>query len=306
MGEPEWVIETRELTKVYGTHRAVDRLSLRVPRGSVFGLLGQNGAGKSTTLRMLLGLVKPSGGEVLIFGQPMASERMTLLPRIGCLIEGPAFYPYLTGYRNLMAMGSLMGGVETARVQECLQRVGLGDRGGDRYRGYSTGMRQRLGIAAALLHDPELVIVDEPMSGLDPPAVVLVRDLIGQLRDEGKTVLVSSHMLHEVELACDQVAIIEKGEVIAQGEVKTLIKHEVGRVDVSTEDVDQALEAARALDFVQSAETSDGGIRVNVGEAHSHELNKALVGAGVRVTALVPRAQTLEELFHELAAKANA
>ena len=147
MGDPEWVVETRALTKVYGRRRAVSELGLRIPRGSVFGLLGQNGAGKSTTLRMVLGLVKPTGGDVLLFGRPLARERMRLLPRVGCSIEGPCFYPYLSGRQNLKALGDLYGGVSWSQVDAVLERVGLGGRGGDPFEDYSTGMKQRLGLA---------------------------------------------------------------------------------------------------------------------------------------------------------------
>lgn len=297
------VAETRDLVKSYGATRAVDGLDLRVPRGSVFGLLGQNGAGKSTTLRCLLGLVKPSAGKVLLLGEAMPTRRLSVLSRVGALIEGPAFYPYLSGARNLLLLGRLArpAGVDEAAVRRALERVGLADRGGDPYRGYSTGMRQRLGIAAAILHDPELVVLDEPMSGLDPPAVVRIRQLIAELRAEGKTVLLSSHMLHEVELACDEVAIIEGGRVVAAGSVAELLHPEAARVEVDTTESERALELARALPQVSRAELRPGGIVVELPAEESAQLNRALVGGGVPVSALRPRAKTLEELYHELA-----
>jgi ABC-2 type transport system ATP-binding protein len=305
MSDVERVVETRDLTKYYGTHRALDGLTLQVPKGSVFGLLGQNGAGKSTTIRLLLGLIRPSQGEVLLFGEPLAEARMKLLARVGCLVEGPAFYPYLSGEANLRSLGELCGEIEKGRVQAVLERVGLGDRGGDRYRGYSTGMRQRLGLAAALLHDPELVILDEPMSGLDPPAVVMVRNLIRELADSGKTVVVSSHMLSEVELACDQVAIINKGQVVAQGAVSDLIRPSGARVDVKTDAPERAAELAGALPYVTSATPGvDGVVTILLSEDRPAELNSALVDGGVAVSALIPHKRTLEDLFHELAAKA--
>lgn len=303
----ELVIETRGLTKLYGPHRAVSELELRVPRGTIFGLLGQNGAGKSTTIRMLLGLVRPSAGEVRLFGRSLAHERMALLGRVGCLVEGPAFYPYLTGEQNLRELGALAGGVRQEDVQRALARVGLGARGRDRYGGYSTGMRQRLGIAAALLHDPELVILDEPLNGLDPPAVLLVRDLIRELRGAGKTVLVSSHLLHEVELVCDQVAIVEQGRVVAQGEVTALLRTDRVRVAVSTPDPARAAEVARGLELV-SAVDEQGGERllIELREDAPARLNRALVEAGVEVAGLARHQRTLEELFHELAGAARA
>lgn len=298
------VIETRTLTKSYGATRALDGLELRVPRGAIFGLLGPNGAGKSTTIRLLLGLIQPTSGEVLLFGESLAKRRLQLLPRIGCLVEGPAFYPYLSGADNLQCLGDVAGGVSKDRVQACLEQVGLGERGKDKYRGYSTGMRQRLGLAGALLHDPELIILDEPLNGLDPPAVVLVRGLIQDLNAAGKTLFISSHLLNEVELTCNEVAIVQRGVVVAQGSVTELIRPDLARVDVHTGDVDQALEVARGLELVDTAEPLAGevsGIMVVLADDQPALLNQALVEGGVSVAALIPHQRTLEELFHELA-----
>jgi ABC-2 type transport system ATP-binding protein len=301
------VIRARGLTKRYGARTAVDRLDLEVPRGSIFGLLGQNGAGKSTTIRMLLGLTPPTAGEVLLFGRPLASERLALLPRVGCLVEGPAFYPFLSGRRNLELLGALTAPVPPGRVQQVLDRVGLGARGEDLFKGYSTGMRQRLGIAAALLHDPELIILDEPVNGLDPPAVLLVRNLIKSLaKDEGKTLLVSSHLLHEVEVTCDRVAIVEAGRVIAQGKTVELVRHGEGWLDLETNDAAAATEVAKATPGVASVEPREGGLRLRLAEPVAAEVARRLVGAGLELQALVPRRRTLEELYHELAAGKGA
>jgi ABC-2 type transport system ATP-binding protein len=299
------VLRTRGLTKAYGARLAVRGLDLDVPRGCAFGLLGQNGAGKTTTIRMVLGLVRPTAGEVTLFGRPLATERLALLPRVGCLVEGPAFYGYLSARDNLQLLGDVAGGVAPAQVQRCLERVGLGDRGGDLYRGFSTGMRQRLGIAAALLMDPELVILDEPVSGLDPPAVLVVRRLIRALvEEERKTVLISSHLLHEVEVSCDRVAVLEQGQVVAQGAVADLLRPDEAWVDVTTSDPDRAAEVARGLDGVRSVERRDGGLAVALGAPVHAALNRRLVEAGLEVSALVPRRRTLEELFHSLAGTA--
>jgi ABC-2 type transport system ATP-binding protein len=305
VSDSEPVIRTRGLTKAYGSRLAVSALDLEVPRGCAFGLLGQNGAGKTTTIRMLLGLVRPSGGEALVFGRRMATERLALLPRIGCLVEGPAFYPYLSGRKNLQFLGDIVGGVPPARVQACLERVGLGDRGEDLFRGYSTGMRQRLGIASALLLDPELVILDEPVSGLDPPAILVVRRLIRDLVErEGKTVVISSHLLNEVEVSCDRVAVLEKGKLLAAGRVDELVKKDEGWVDVTVVPVERATEVARGLEGVRAVEPREGGIAVRLDPARSAALNRRLVEAGLDVTALAPRRRSLEELFHELAGTA--
>lgn len=305
-GDGDLVIRTRGLTKAYGARFAVRGLDLDVPRGCAFGLLGQNGAGKTTTIRLLLGLVRPTGGEVLLFGRSMATDRMALLPRIGCMVEGPAFYPYLSARRNLRYLGDIAGGVAAARVDECLRRVGLLDRGDDLYRGFSTGMRQRLGIAAALLLDPELVILDEPVSGLDPPAILVVRRLIRDLVErEGKTVVVSSHLLHEVEVSCDRVAVIEQGRVVAAGEVKALLHPDQAWVDVTTPAPERAAEVARGLEGVRTVEVRPDGVAVGLEGTRAAALNRRLVEAGVEVSALVPRKRSLEELFHELAGTAG-
>jgi ABC-type multidrug transport system ATPase subunit len=305
----EPVVRTRNLTKLYGARRAVSGLELVVPKGSVYGLLGQNGAGKSTTIRMLLGLTPPTAGEVLLFGRSLARERLALLPRVGCLVDGPAFYPFLSGEKNLELLGSLTGPVTRARVREVLERVGLGVRGADRYKGYSTGMRQRLGIAAALLHDPELVVLDEPVNGLDPPAVLLVRNLIRDLAArEGKTVLVSSHLLHEVELTCDRVAIVEQGQLVAEGRVADLLREAGGLVEVELAagaDGAKALSVAKAVEGVTTAEATPNGLRLVLSAPVEAAVNRALVTAGLDVRAFVPRKRSLEDLYYELAAKAG-
>ena len=298
MGD-EPLVETVGLGKCYGTRWAVRNLALRVPRGTVYGLLGPNGAGKSTTIRLLLGLVRPSEGEVRLFGRSLARERLELLGRVGFMVEGPAFWPYLSAERNLLILGELAGGTTREEVRKALGRVGLEDRAGDLYRSFSTGMRQRLGIAAALLHEPELVILDEPLNGLDPPAILLVRQLIQDLaRKEGRTVLVSSHQLHEVELSCERVAIMRKGELVTEGAVEELLR-QTARVEVETPEPDKALEAARGLAFVTRAERQEATVLVELPDERRAELNAALCAAGVKVSALVPRRRTLEELFHE-------
>ena len=295
------VIQTRGLTKVYGQRTVVDRLELRVPRGLVFGLLGENGAGKSTTIRMLLGLVRATAGQVELFGRPFHEDPLGLLRRVGALIEGPAYYPYLSGAKNLQLFGDLSGGVSAERVQACLERVGLGDRGHDLYRGYSTGMRQRLGIAGAILHDPELVILDEPLNGLDPPAIVLVRDLIRALcRDEGKSVLISSHLLHEVELSCDEVAIMRKGVLLEQGAVGDLLQPGDRCVEVRCPNLAAARAIAEPLDWVTKVSEHEGNLVCELADERAADLNRALVEAGVAVEALIPRRRTLEELFADL------
>jgi ABC-2 type transport system ATP-binding protein len=215
------VVETRGLTKRYGSRTVVDALDMAIPPGVVAGFIGPNGAGKTTTLRMLLGLVRPSAGDGRVFGLPLHSPA-SYLPRVGALIESPAFYPGLSGERNL-AVQATLGGHSLARVPVVLERVGLADRGGDRYRTYSLGMKQRLGIAGALLGDPTLLILDEPTNGLDPAGIRDMRALVGSLAQDGPTVLISSHLLAEVQQVCDWLVVIEHGRLVFQGPTARLL-----------------------------------------------------------------------------------
>src|SRR5690349_4223136 len=213
----ELVIETEALTKRYGETSAVQELGLRVRRGEVYGFLGPNGAGKTTTLRMLLGLVRPTAGRAAVLGAP-AGER---LARIGAMVEAPAFYPYLSGRDNLRVLAG-HAGVARERIDVVLDEVRLLDRGGDRVSGYSLGMKQRLGVAAALLKDPELLILDEPTNGLDPAGMAEMRSLIRDLGQGNRTVLLSSHLLGEIEQICDRVGVIRGGKLVAEGTVDEL------------------------------------------------------------------------------------
>jgi ABC-2 type transport system ATP-binding protein len=215
------VVETNGLTKRYGSRTVVDALNMQIPAGVVAGFIGPNGAGKTTTLRMLLGLVRPSAGEGRVFSLPLHSPA-SYLPRVGALIESPAFYPGLSGERNL-AVQATLGGHSLARVPVVLERVGLADRGGDRYRTYSLGMKQRLGIAGALLGDPTLLILDEPTNGLDPAGIRDMRGLVRSLAEDGPTVLISSHLLAEVQQVCDWLVVIEHGRLVFQGPTARLL-----------------------------------------------------------------------------------
>ncbi len=215
------VVDTRGLTKRYGSRTVVDALDMQVPAGVVAGFIGPNGAGKTTTLRMLVGLVRPSAGGGQVFGRPIHTPA-GYLPRVGALIEGPAFYPGLSGERNL-AVQAALGGHSPARVPVVLERVGLADRGGDPYRTYSQGMRQRLGIAGALLGEPRLLVLDEPTNGLDPVGIRDMRALVRSLAEDGPTVLVSSHLLAEVQQVCDWLVVIERGRRLFQGHTARLL-----------------------------------------------------------------------------------
>lgn len=215
-------IVTEKLTRHYGERIAVDSLDLAVEQGEIFGFLGPNGAGKTTTIAMLLGLVRPSSGRALVFGHDVQRDLPAVLQRVGAMIEAPAFYPYLSGYDNLQVVARLRG-VNAARIPQVLASVDLGERGRDRVRTYSQGMRQRLAIGAALLNDPALIILDEPTNGLDPAGTVEIRNLIWAMAAEGRTIFLCSHMLHEVEQLCERVAILKQGRLLAQGRVAELL-----------------------------------------------------------------------------------
>ena len=229
----EAVIETHGLTKTFGRRTVVDGFDIEVPPRVVVGFVGPNGAGKTTTLRMLLGLVKPSSGGGRVLGVPLTSPA-EYLPRVGALVEGPAFYPGLSGARNLAAQAAL-GGHDPAQIRALLERVGLSDRGGDPYKAYSQGMKQRLGIAAALLGDPELLVLDEPSNGIDPAGIRQMRGLLRSLTDERRTVIVSSHLLAEVQQICDWLILIEEGKRIFQGSTQKLLAGGEAELVLATE-----------------------------------------------------------------------
>ena len=219
-----WAVETHGLTKRFGTNVAVDDVELLVPRGCAFGYLGPNGAGKTTLIRTLLGLTRADGGTMSLLGMPVPSERSRALARVGAIVDEPRFYHHLTGRQNLRLLGAARGGDADGRIPGSLARVGLAERADDKVGSYSMGMRQRLGVAACLLGDPELLILDEPMNGLDPAGMHEMRSMIESLVDEGRTVMLSSHLLDEVERTCDAVAIVDRGRVIRQGPIEELVR----------------------------------------------------------------------------------
>lgn len=291
------LVETSGLTKRYGARiTAVDDLDLGVRRGEVYGFLGPNGAGKTTTLRMLLGLIKPSSGTATVLGEEPGAPAG--LARVGALVESPAFYPYLSGRDNLRVMAHYSG-VAPSRVEEVLQQVELSGRANDRFKKYSLGMKQRLGVAAALLKDPELLILDEPANGLDPKGMADMRTIIRGVRGEGKTVLLSSHLLEEVEQICDRIGVILKGKLVVERTMEELRGREEGLL-VRAEPLEEAARVAEGLPEVEEAQVADGMLRLTADPARAAEINAGLVNAGVRVSELRPVERSLEEMFLEL------
>jgi ABC-2 type transport system ATP-binding protein len=290
------LIETERLTKRFGERVAVDRLDLRVRRGEVYGFLGPNGAGKTTTLRMLVGLVRPTSGTVRVLGAPPG--RPAALARLGVLVEEPGFYPYLSGRDNLRVLARYSG-VSTGRVAAVLDTVQLTSRGGDKFATYSLGMKQRLGVAAALLKEPELLVLDEPTNGLDPAGMADMRTLIGKLRDTGHTVLLSSHLLGEVQQICDRVGVIFKGRLLREGTVDEL--RAGGSLLVRAEPLATAAEVVGRLLGDATAVTVDNGtLRVEAPAERAPQINRWLVEAGVEVFELRSFEPTLEAVFLEL------
>ena len=291
----EYLVETKDLTKRYGNVRAVDRLNLAVRPGEVYGFLGPNGAGKTTTLRMLLGLVRASSGTAAVLGR-VPGDPETLV-RVGALVEEPAFYPYLSGRDNLRVLARFAR-IGEHGIDEVLDAVDLLGRANDRVKTYSQGMRQRLGVAASLLKDPELLILDEPTNGLDPAGMTEMRALIRRLGSGDRTVLLSSHLLSEVEQVVDRVGVISHGSLIVEGAVDEIRGR--GSVLVRAEPLSAARERVERLLGSERVEVVDGTLRLDSDPARLSQINRELVLAGVAVSELRPVERTLEDVFLEL------
>ncbi len=293
-------VETRGLVKRYGHVTAVDHVDLTVRAGDVYGYLGPNGAGKTTSLRMLLGLIRPDEGTAKLFGRDPMLEGVRALDGVAGFVEAPRFYPYMTGRRNLELVAALDGGDAAERIDSALETVDLDKRQHDKVKGYSHGMRQRLGIAGALLRDPRLLLLDEPTTGLDPAGMRDMRVLVHRLAEAGMTVLLSSHLMSEVEELCDRVAIVARGRVIHEGSLTELIASTAGRYELRTTDDDRAIVLAAAAQGIGDIAPAARGITFTGDERAVAALSLDLAQAGIGLQALVPRTATLEELFFRL------
>jgi len=290
-------VETRGLVKRYGELVAVDHVDLTVERGDVFGYLGPNGAGKTTSLRILLGLIRATEGSARVFGRDPLVHGAKALQDVAGFVEAPRFYPYLTGRRNLELLADYDEPVSRSRIDEVLEVVELRDRAKDRVGGYSHGMRQRLGIAAALLRQPRLLMLDEPTTGLDPAGMRDMRDLVRSLASEGITILLSSHLLYEVEELCNRVAIIRAGRVIYQGALRDLLATAAGSYSLRAVEPQRARALLLAQAGVDNVELQDGELRFTADEDAVAALSVALGQARIAFTALVPQRESLEDLF---------
>jgi len=298
------VVKTSGLTKRFGSPSkgilAVDNLTIEVRQGNIFGFLGPNASGKTTTIGMLLGLIRPTSGSIELFGQDTKQDLPSLLRRTSTVLENSPFYPYLSGLNNLEVFARTLGGVTQERIDEVLTTVGLKKRSKNKVKTYSLGMRQRLSIAVALLSDPELLILDEPTNGLDPGGIIEIRELIRSMSKEGKTIFLSSHLLHEVEQVCDHVTIINKGKVIAQGPVKELLRR--GRIlQMCVSNIDAAISLLMDIEWIKTVETDeDKVIFIEAPESKYPDINELLVKKGIRVSEMTTSEHTLEDFFLEV------
>ena len=291
------VISISRLTKRFGDRVALNSVDLEVPAGTAFGLLGPNGAGKTTLIRMLVGLANPSEGEIKVLGHMIPDEKLQALSMVGAIVEEPRFYPFLTGRENLEIVASLRSRSAMANIPDALERVGLSARSEDKVGGYSLGMRQRLGIARCLLVDPLLMILDEPMNGLDPPGILEIRELIRSLCDEGKTVLLSSHLLDEVEKTCDQVAILSKGSILASGSLESMLAGSGGSITIRTSSDELAVSILKESQLVSKIENLGKSLKISPNSSNQVVDYDRFVGSVVR--RLVEQNVDVFEIFQE-------
>jgi ABC-2 type transport system ATP-binding protein len=290
-------VATRQLVKRYGDLVAVDNVELNVDKGDVYGFLGPNGAGKTTTLRMLLGLIRPTSGRVELFGRDPLVDGARALDGVAGFVEGPRFYPYLSGRRNLRLLADLDGAGAVSRIDEVLEIVDLSDRAGDRVGGYSHGMRQRLGIAAALLRAPRLLLLDEPTTGLDPAGMRDMRELVKRLASDGITILLSSHLLAEVEELCNRVSIVRRGRVVYEGSLAELLASAGGGYRLQTVEPERARTVLLNQPGIVALSLDGEDLRFQADPDSLAAATIALGQARIGIRALVPQTATLEELF---------
>jgi ABC-2 type transport system ATP-binding protein len=308
--ETEWAVETHGLTKRFGANVAVNNVDLRVPRGCAFGYLGPNGAGKTTLIRMLLGLTHADSGDMSLLGHEVPKHRDQALARIGAIVDEPRFHAHLTGQQNLELLASHREPAAMDRIGPSLERVGMTQRADDKVAKYSMGMRQRLGVAACLLGDPQLLILDEPMNGLDPAGMHEMRSMISSLVAEGRTVMLSSHLLDEVERTCDAVAIVDRGSVIRQGPISELLAGASGYVQVECSDTEKALTVLSATSLGLQLDSGPTGLGITLPAGAGREviaaIARALLDNGIDLYRLQPVQMSLETWFLEVTSRLGA
>ena len=290
------VLEINNLSKKFGSIQAVDKLTVQVGQGSIYGILGPNGSGKTTTLGMVLDVIRPTSGSFQWFGQEISHSTKR---RIGALLETPNFYPYLTARKNLEIVAGIKG-ADPKQIAHVLHLVGLSQRTHTTFKGFSLGMKQRLALAATLLNDPEVLVLDEPTNGLDPEGIAEVRELILRIAAEGKTIILASHLLDEVEKVCTHVAVLQRGQLRAEGRVDTILSTK-DQIIIGTDDVPGALEVLKSLPFVASFQPERDTIHLTLHDKyHSTDVNRAMFEAGIVLSQLVVRRKSLEAQFLEI------
>ncbi|SDJ03136.1 ABC-2 type transport system ATP-binding protein [Frankineae bacterium MT45] len=306
-GDEQWAVQTQGLVKKFGSNVAVDGVDLRIPRGCAFGYLGPNGAGKTTLIRVLLGLTSADAGSMSLLGYPVPKHRDRALARVGAIVDEPRFHGHLTGRQNLRLLAAAREPEARSRIDPALERVGLNQRSGDKVSRYSMGMRQRLGVAACLIGDPQLLILDEPMNGLDPAGMHDMRDMIRSLVDEGRTVVLSSHLLDEIERTCDAVAIVDRGTVIRQGPINDLLAGTSITLQIDCSDPDRARTLLAATNLAAAVETLDDGVTATLhGDAQNDviaEIARILVSERIDLYRLQPVHASLESWFLQVTSR---
>jgi len=295
------VLRIENLHKSYKEKKIIDGVELSVKRGDIYGFLGPNGSGKTTTIRMILGLISLDQGSITLNGHDIQKDFKKAIRKVGAVVETPKFFQSYSGYKNLKLMAQLYSDLPSGRVEEVLEMVGLKNRGRDKVSNYSLGMKQRLGIAMALLNQPEVVILDEPTNGLDPQGMKEIREMIVQLSlEQDITFFISSHLLHEVEQMCSKVGILKEGRKLAEGSVEELLKKDYEAVEVYTSSREKAVKVLITTGYAREFSSTERGIRMKVDKGHSEDLIKRLVHSGVPVQYVVPENQSLENYFIKL------
>jgi ABC-2 type transport system ATP-binding protein len=305
--ESPWAVETVGLVKSFGDNIAVNGVDLRVPRGCAFGYLGPNGAGKTTLIRVLLGLTRADAGTMSLLGYPVPRERAAALARVGAIVDEPRFHGHLTGRQNLQILAAMREPEAWGRIEPSLERVGMAHRADDKVAKYSMGMRQRLGVAACLLGDPQLLMLDEPMNGLDPAGMSEMRDMILGLIEEGRTVMLSSHLLDEVERTCDAVAIVDRGQVIQQGPITELLRETSVSLEIECSEPQRAQSLLGPMPIATQMTATDGGLTLTLAPGTSRdaiaEVGRVLVESGIALYRLQPVKASLESWFLQVTSR---
>ncbi|MGO4889555.1 ABC transporter ATP-binding protein [Anaerobacillus sp. MEB173] len=297
--EPILVVE--DLNRSFDHKKVIHHVSFTVDEGDIFGFLGPNGCGKTTIIRMILGLIKPDSGTVKINGYDIKKEFLKAVAHVGAVVETPTFYTNLTGYQNLLLIKNLYPNLSKSRIDEVLQLVGLSSKAKNKVSTYSLGMKQRLGLARTLLNHPKIVFLDEPTNGIDPKGVSDLRELIVSLaKKENITFFITSHILHEIEQVCNKVAVLKEGHLIAIGTVKDLISKDTEKIEIVTTSKKQAIALIAPISYVESVVESEEGIIVTLEKNHTNQLNRLLIENGVDLAYVIPKNQSLESIFFEL------